>query len=472
MFCLISASSNNSQSFSRNEYRLPATTSSPASLSRSNHRELPALPNETEARQEFNFVSREPPPSYWASYRNQSNKLDQQRPQRQRRPAPALPTRSQAYQTAIRSRVEQYRNRISVSDTESDDDRGRRSRILSPRRNLNGFKNEVLLGELCNFDCPKNDFQLSFSHNLDEDLFCPDLVRNCKSLPVVDDDQDYIEIEELTSQLNLHNEVGLPKVSETVNDQIMGQNVSLRRPKISLTWVLREQQNQSSEQQKKSIDWNGNNAEKIIYKKSSKPKEKLFSEKYVSENNLTDFRGTALNDDKDRQNQTDLSKIEKTKKFREKCCGQRQSPDSNYDRIDTLKVKSLSQANLSVKNTYSEPSIYITSAQSDSGALGKRYRRRRKRSPKFGYNIKNVDEFLSRCSLTNPANIPVVLSNSSILYQTRSGYHQVEIPLPLGMVVNSVFKNQTWLYVQTPHGEEGYVNFNACLPLGIIPNQR
>lgn len=287
-------------------------------------------------------------------------------------------------------------------------------------------------------------------------------MRNCKSLPVIDDDeQDYIEIEELTAQLNLHNEIGLPNVRDKVNESIMGQNVSLRRPKISLTWVLREQQNQSQ----KSIDWKAGTAEKIIFKKSSKSKEKLFSEKYVSENNLTDFRG----DDK---NAAEAKLNERSKKFREKCCGQRQSPDSNYDRIEGSKLRSLSQANLSVKNTYSEPSIYITSAQSDSGALVKRYRRRRKRSPKFGYNIKNVDEFLSKCSLSNPANIPVVLSNSSILYQTRTGYHQVEIPLPLGMVVNSVFKNQNWLYVQTPHGEEGYVNFTACLPLGIIPNQR
>lgn len=293
-------------------------------------------------------------------------------------------------------------------------------------------------------------------------------MRNCKSLPVVDDEQDYIEIEELTAQLSLHNEVGLPQVKEAN----MGQNVSLRRPKISLTWVLREQQNQQHVPQKKAIDWNGNAPEKILFKKGTKPKEKLFSEKYVSENNLTDFRVTKSSDEKNHPKLTELAKVERTRKFREKCCGQRQSPESNYDQLDGSKAKSLSQANLSSKNTYSEPSIYITSAQSDSGALVKRYRRRRKRSPKFGYNIKNVDEFLSRCSLSNPANIPVVLSNSSILYQTRTGYHQVEIPLPLGMVVNSVFKNQNWLYVQTPHGEEGYVNFQACLPLGIIPNQR
>jgi hypothetical protein len=93
-----------------------------------------------------NFTGREPPPSYWATYRNISNQLEPRRPPPPRRPAPALPTRGQASQIAIRSRVEQYRNQISVSDSESEDS-GRRSRVLSPRRSSSGFKNEVLLGE-------------------------------------------------------------------------------------------------------------------------------------------------------------------------------------------------------------------------------------------------------------------------------------------------------------------------------------
>lgn len=42
--------------------------------------------------------------------------------------------------------------------------------------------------------------------------------------------------------------------------------------------------------------------------------------------------------------------------------------------------------------------------------------------------------------------------------------------LPLGTVVNAIFKNQAWLYVQTPHGQEGYVGYAACLPLGILPH--
>lgn len=68
--------------------------------------------------------------------------------------------------------------------------------------------------------------------------------------------------------------------------------------------------------------------------------------------------------------------------------------------------------------------------------------------------------------MEKPANIPVVLAFPSVLYQTRTGGYQAEIALPLGMVVNAVFKNQHWLYVQTPHAEEGYVSYAACLPLG------
>jgi hypothetical protein len=354
-----------------------------------------------------------------------------------------------------------------------------------------------------------------FFLNTDEDLFCPDLVRNCKSLPAADDDenvadenQDYVEIEELTSKLNLHNEVGLPtnvKQNRETNYLTgeMGQNVSLKRPKISLTWVLRDQQSQQHTQ--KALNWNVKASDKKLFKKSSKSQEKLFSEKYVSDNNLTDFRqNTKKGTDDTKAAQTNnngvVRKNERMKKFHEKCCRQRDSPDSNYDRLnDGVKIKSLSQANLAAKNNSSSinnsnnnnnnyvESTYITSAQSDSG-VNRRYRRRRKRSPKFGYNINNINEFLAKCSLSNPANIPVVLCNASILYKTRTGY-QVETPLPLGMVVNSVFKNQNWLYgklmckhliyycflnkcvyftVQTPHGDEGYVNFHACLPLGII----
>ncbi|XP_046391501.1 histone-lysine N-methyltransferase SETD1A [Ischnura elegans] len=116
---------------------------------------------------------------------------------------------------------------------------------------------------------------------------------------------------------------------------------------------------------------------------------------------------------------------------------------------------------------------------------------------RFGYEIQDLDGFLSQASLQNPANIPVVLASSCVLYQTqkkssRNDYSlsykgdldclqkgstnylydyekNEQIFLPLGMVVNAVFKNKGWLYVQTPHGEEGYVSARVCLPLGILP---
>ncbi|XP_047116400.1 uncharacterized protein LOC124796314 [Schistocerca piceifrons] len=93
----------------------------------------------------------------------------------------------------------------------------------------------------------------------------------------------------------------------------------------------------------------------------------------------------------------------------------------------------------------------------------------RSRHSRFGYDIQDVDAFLTKASIEKPANIPVVLASPCVLYQTRTGGYQEELSLPLGMVVNAVFKNQSWLYVQTPHGEEGYVGYGACLPLGILP---
>ncbi|KAG5677735.1 hypothetical protein PVAND_007466 [Polypedilum vanderplanki] len=425
----------------RNEYRLPSVTISQIQL---NHRrQLPLLPNSNVHlnNNNSNFIHREPPPPYYQSQQSATVHSETRRkiisPQR---PAPIVATAARS-QANVRSRVEEYRNRLSVSDSDSDEQQSR-----SRNRNHSRIKNEVLL---------------------DEDLFCPDLVRNCKSLPVVDDDdQDYIEIDELTSHLSLHNEVGLPNIKEPQLNHTakMGQNVSLKRPKISLTWVLREQAQPPNSI--KTFNWNVKPSEKTLFKKNSKSHEKLFSEKLYSENNLNDFRkAKKLNDDK---KPNEPCKSEKIKKFRDNCCRQRDSSD-NYDRLsDGIKVKSLSQVNLNVKSGSTENApIYVTSAQSDSG-VNRRYRRRRKRSQKFGYNINNINEFLSSCSLNRPANIPVVLSNASILYQTRAGQNQIETPLPLGMILNSIFKIQNWLYVQTPHQEEGYVNFHACLPLGII----
>ncbi|KAK7867892.1 hypothetical protein R5R35_002817 [Gryllus longicercus] len=139
--------------------------------------------------------------------------------------------------------------------------------------------------------------------------------------------------------------------------------------------------------------------------------------------------------------------------------------------------------------TLSEPSLLLAAEAATrvggggggGGRAGReKHRHRRARTPRhksekarkparFGYEIQDVDAFLTKASIEKPANIPVVLASPCVLYQTRTGGYQDEVALPLGMVVNAVFKNQAWLYVQTPHGEEGYVNYGACLPLGILP---
>ncbi|XP_015375515.1 PREDICTED: uncharacterized protein LOC107170030 [Diuraphis noxia] len=75
-----------------------------------------------------------------------------------------------------------------------------------------------------------------------------------------------------------------------------------------------------------------------------------------------------------------------------------------------------------------------------------------------------------KSSIGRPGNIPMVLCTGCLLYQTQlDDHYQTEVALPLGMVVNAVFKNEQWLYVQTPHAEEGYIPYGSCLPLGIVP---
>ncbi|XP_059482962.1 uncharacterized protein LOC132201081 isoform X2 [Neocloeon triangulifer] len=132
------------------------------------------------------------------------------------------------------------------------------------------------------------------------------------------------------------------------------------------------------------------------------------------------------------------------------------------------------------KQTQKTSRNYQTSSQSTSSRSQSSRNSRSSSSSmrNFGYDIHDVDEFLSKASLQSPANIPVVLATPCVLYQSgtrrsksgRGTWRQSEISLPLGMVVNAVFRNHTWLFVHTPHGEAGYVRYRSCLPLGILPS--
>ncbi|XP_037068507.1 uncharacterized protein LOC119089795 [Pollicipes pollicipes] len=101
-------------------------------------------------------------------------------------------------------------------------------------------------------------------------------------------------------------------------------------------------------------------------------------------------------------------------------------------------------------------------------------RSRRKKLPSppvFGYDIDDINNFLSQATARTPANIPMVVTSRTELYVLTPAATPEEptVPIHLGLVVNALFKHRQWLYVQTPHSQEGYLAYSACTPLGVIP---
>ncbi|XP_066982897.1 uncharacterized protein [Macrobrachium rosenbergii] len=97
----------------------------------------------------------------------------------------------------------------------------------------------------------------------------------------------------------------------------------------------------------------------------------------------------------------------------------------------------------------------------------------------YGYQVSDLEALLTRASPSHPANLPMVLASSTRLHNMRrtpepSTHNQTPVRpfLPLGIIVNAVFKTRDWLYVRTAHGAEGYVPYRVCLPLGILPPPR
>ncbi|XP_011308855.1 uncharacterized protein [Fopius arisanus] len=215
----------------------------------------------------------------------------------------------------------------------------------------------------------------------------------------------------------------------------MGQRTSApQRPKISLTWVLRGQQHSS--------------------KKSGMSKTPPQADNTIKSN---DFTRNAID-----KFQMSLEKERVANRQMENFL------ECYSENKEATKEK--------VKRAISEPSLVLRESTAPSVHEKHRHRRTKKnhkarRNGRFGYEINDLHSFLTKASIEKPANIPVVISFTSMLYQTQGGI-QDEIALPLGTVVNAVFKNESWLYVQTPHGQEGYVGYSACLPLGILQPTR
>uniref|UniRef100_A0A1A9WPV9 SH3 domain-containing protein n=1 Tax=Glossina brevipalpis TaxID=37001 RepID=A0A1A9WPV9_9MUSC len=354
--------------------------------------------------------------------------------------------------------------------------------------------------------------------------------------------------------LNSNRSQAVPNQRLSQHSVEMGQNLSLRRPRISLTWVLRDQQPQKQQQQQDQIDeqakeendedtvennkphnnnqletksksinsinttqWSDLTCHKKRYRLKQIPSNNealngyattptahaantnLGSQKFFSNQNLLEYHKEEVHTkppskdllfvctpqhvpDSFGGSSEALALTKKRNEIRKKLSAKManfRSETATPKHMGNNVTKSITTTNAGLllrreprsslkANSYSEPSL-IAASEGNPRRHRHRKRRERNRSQKFGYDIRNVDEFLTRCSLATPANIPMVLSTSCTLYQTRPGGYQTELYLPLGMVVNAVFKNQNWLYVQTPHAEEGYVSYNCCLPLGILP---
>ncbi|XP_030024212.2 uncharacterized protein LOC115443085 isoform X1 [Manduca sexta] len=249
-----------------------------------------------------------------------------------------------------------------------------------------------------------------------------DLLANCKVAPKPDDSEntvaEYTEIDDM----------GLWHSTPLTHRH---------KSKISLTWVLKENLDNS----------------------------RLSTEKLQTEERIKNTIGNDV-DRRQRHNQrfneNEIHGKCKIRDARERVVGR-----NEY--YHNLKFRSACDEFMNGHDTYSDESVDTEEYMRRKH----RHRHRRKKNKQngtFGYDIRDLDSFLSEATIDRPGNIPVVIAYPSTLYQTQ-GERQQELMLPLGTVVNAVFKNEQWLYAQTPHGHEGYVLYSACLPLGILPNR-
>ncbi|XP_050457314.1 uncharacterized protein LOC126854511 isoform X2 [Cataglyphis hispanica] len=268
----------------------------------------------------------------------------------------------------------------------------------------------------------------------------------------------------------------LPSSTLAASTTSMGQRSSaLLRPKISLTWILRGQ-HQSEPNGIYPITNDNRNGynDRDFLSRGGKERSSGRSVKCFNERDVIDKKNIDNKKSIEKREKKILHKIEKT--IDKEPIGERRLDsilEKHFDKefVDMKDIKEKEK----MKKAISEPSLISHESISTSCEREKHRHRRTKRSYKprlpsrFGYEIADLDAFLTKASIERPANIPVVLSFPSVLYQTQGGI-QDEMALPLGTVVNAIFKNQAWLYVQTPHGQEGYVGYAACLPLGILPH--
>ncbi|KAL4707392.1 hypothetical protein ACJJTC_008577 [Scirpophaga incertulas] len=296
------------------------------------------------------------------------------------------------------------------------------------KRLFRRFKERISFKELPPPYQESEDFEVQRG-NIDNQRSVPayeviDLLANCKIAPLADESDDIQESDVDYAEIS---EMGLWHSTPLAHRH---------KSKISLTWVLKENLENS----------------------------KLPAvEKIHTETALKNVGGNVRPRQHWKPNENERHrKCKYTREVKDRVVGR-----NEY--YHDLKFRNACDSFANIKDSYSDDS----SINTEYTRRKHRHRHRRKKKcvkGKFGYDIKDLDSFLSQASIDKPGNIPVVVAYPTTLYQTRRE-EQRELMLPLGTVVNAVFKNQQWLYVQTPHAQEGYVMYNACLPLGILPNR-
>ncbi|XP_047362025.1 uncharacterized protein LOC124953955 isoform X2 [Vespa velutina] len=390
---------------------------------------------------------------------------------------------------------------------------------------------ETVSGEEGDISSPENDDRISYKEN-GCSMQTVDLVANCP-LPVVTGSS--------RSPSPSRSSTPTTPLTPVASTRSMGQRPStLLRPKISLTWVLRGQQQQQQQQQQpqqqqsqqqqpqqqqsQQQQQSGNTGNTGNGNHSVSNTTGLYLillvflfidffffpfffpvKQFAISTGTNVHRDTLSHESREVSSRRSIKSDKEKDAAKENIVGQEKREKKILQRIEKIEKmeKSISKETIiddktiesllekypekelfasaketrekeKVKKAVSEPSLVTRESTSTPNSRDKHRHRRTKRPHKtrppsrFGYEIADLDAFLTKASIERPANIPVVLSFPSVLYQTQGGT-QDEMALPLGTVVNAVFKNQTWLYVQTPHGQEGYVGYAACLPLGILP---
>lgn len=283
-------------------------------------------------------------------------------------------------------------------------------------------------------------------------------------------DEDYVEIDEIrqtVSKLSINNNdpfntnsTNFPHPFAKGNatciapiepsKQAMGQSLSQRRPRISLTWVLRGEQQPANPSAllHRNVDGTENRTheKKKFRSKSKDTGERLFSEKYVTEHEKID--DTSLNNNRQRAVSELLyvcsKNVGENKAIdgyaSDQCGGSRNERCRRSDKTKVSSKFSMIKNNLNnfshekshfkektialngesgfrdgnrndingefIKPTYSEPSLCT---EGQSRRHRHRRRRERNRSQRFGYEIRNVDEFLSKVKL-------ILFSGSGLIY--------------------------------------------------------